>query len=122
MSKLESAMRIVIAFNGAFNRHDLVAMMQLIDDDCKVEHFEPAPDGAVYQGKEAVSRFWRDQFDQKPGAGVEIEDVFGHGDRCIMCWRLRWKSADGRARHVRGLDLFRVRDGLILEILSYAKA
>jgi hypothetical protein len=32
MSKLEAAMRVVLAFNEAFNRHDVPGMMQLMSD------------------------------------------------------------------------------------------
>ena len=59
MSRLESAIRVVLEFNEAFNRHDVAGMMQLMSDDCIFENTNPAPDGAVYSGKEAVTRFGR---------------------------------------------------------------
>lgn len=58
MAKLEAAMRIVLEFNQAFNRQDVAGMMQLMSDDCIIEHAAPAPDGAVLRGKEAV-HLWR---------------------------------------------------------------
>ena len=122
MSKMESAMRVVLALNDAFNRHDVAGLMQFVSDDCIVEHFEPAPDGAVYVGREAIAQFWRDYFDEKPAAHVEIEEVFGLGKRCIMRWQSSWTSEDGEARFVRGVDIFRVNEGLIREKLSYVKA
>jgi hypothetical protein len=33
MSRLESAMRLVLAFNEAFNRHDVAGMLQLMSDE-----------------------------------------------------------------------------------------
>jgi ketosteroid isomerase-like protein len=57
LAKLESAIRIVLTFNQAFNRHDVAAMMRLMSDDCVFENTTPAPDGAVYSGKDAVARF-----------------------------------------------------------------
>ena len=62
MSKLEAGVRTVIAFNDAFNRHDVAGMMQFMSDDCVFENTDPAPDGTVYKGKEVVTRFWQDFF------------------------------------------------------------
>ena len=88
MSKIESAMRIVLAFNEAFNRHDVEGMMQLMSEDCVFENTTPAPDGTVYTGKEAVTKFWQNFFRESPKAHIEIEEIFGLGNHCIMRWRL----------------------------------
>ena len=121
MSKLESAIRIVLEFNEAFDRHDVVGMMQLMSDDCIFENTAPAPDGVVYSGKEVVTQFWQDFFDGSPHAHIEIEEIFGFGERCIMRWRYTWVDIDGEKGHVRGVDIFRVRSGSIYEKLSYVK-
>ncbi len=68
MAKLESAIRVVLEFNEAFNRHDVAGLMQLMSDDCTFENTVPAPDGAVYSGKEAVTQFWQDFFRESPHA------------------------------------------------------
>ena len=116
MSRLESAVRIVLEFNEAFNRHDVAGMMRLMSDDCIFENTAPAPDGTVYSGKEAVTRFWRDFFRESPQAHIEIEEIFGLGMRCVMRWRYEW--GDG---HVRGVDVFKLEENLICEKLSYVK-
>ena len=121
MEKLESAMRAVLDFNAAFNRHDVAGMMRLMSEDCVFENTAPAPDGTVYAGKEAVTRFWEDFFRQSPGAQIEVEEVFGYGERCILRWRYTWEDAAGGQGHVRGVDIFRVTHGLIREKLSYVK-
>ena len=121
LSKLESSMRTVLAFNEAFNRHDVEGMMQLMSDDCVFENTSPAPDGTAYKGKEAVTQFWRDFFRESPQAHMEIEEVFGLGLRCIMRWRYEWVDLEGKKGHVRGTDVYRVEDGLIREKLSYVK-
>jgi len=115
-------MRVALAFNDAFNRHDVAGLMQLVSDDCTVEHFEPAPDGAVYVGHGAIAQFWQDYFGKNPAAHLEIEEVFGLGKRCVMHWKLSWESADGSVAHLRGVDVFRMNDSLIVEIRSYGKA
>ena len=121
LSKLESAMRVVLAFNDAFNRHDVAGMMQLMHDDCVFENTSPAPDGAVYRGKEAITNFWQDFFYESPRAHIEIEEIFGMGMRCVMRWRYDWEDTVGKQEHLRGVDIFQVRDTLIHEQLSYVK-
>ena len=121
MSKIESAMRIVLAFNEAFNRHDVEGMMQLMSEDCIFENTTPAPDGTVYKGKEAVTQFWQNFFRESPKAHIEIEEIFGLGNHCIMRWRYEWVEELGAQGHIRGVDIFKIRDGLISEKLSYVK-
>ena len=121
LSRLESALRLVLAFNEAFNRKDVAAMMELTSDDCIFEDTNPPPDGEKYQGKEALTQFWLDFFSRSPNARIEIEEIFGLGERCIMRWRYSWVEGSGNNGHVRGVDLFRVRNGLIVEKFSYVK-
>ena len=121
MSRLESAIRVVLEFNEAFNRHDVAGMMQLMSDDCIFENTSPAPDGAVYSGKEVVTRFWQDFFRESPQAHIDIEEIFSLGERCMMRWRYSWVDMAGDKGHVRGVDVFRVRNGFIREKLSYVK-
>ncbi|MFZ5809175.1 MAG: nuclear transport factor 2 family protein [Chloroflexota bacterium] len=121
MSKIETAVRVVLEFNEAFNRHDVSAMMSLMGEPCSFENTTPAPDGTVYVGKEAITKFWQDFFHQSPKAHIDIEEIFGFGERCVMRWKYHWEDREGKEGHVRGVDLFRVRNGLITEKLSYVK-
>jgi ketosteroid isomerase-like protein len=121
MSKVESAIRVVLAFNEAFNRHDVTGMMQLMTDDCIFENTAPSPDGTLYTGKEAVTQFWQEFFRESPQAHLEIEEIFGFDKRCVLRWRYHWVEATGPKGHVRGVDIFKVRDGFISEKLSYVK-
>ena len=121
MSRLELSTRVALEFNQAFNRHDVEAMMRLMSEDCIFENTAPAPDGAAYVGREAVTRFWLDFFRESPDAHIEIEEIFGLGLRCVMRWRYDWVDDTGQKGHVRGVDIFKVRDGLIREKLSYVK-
>jgi steroid delta-isomerase-like uncharacterized protein len=121
LSRIELAMRIVLEFNEAFNRHDVDGMMKLMSEDCVFENTSPAPDGTAYKGKEAVTRFWREFFLDSPQAHIDIEEIFNLGNRCIMRWTYRWVDTAGHEGHVRGVDVFQIRDGLIYEKLSYVK-
>ncbi len=115
-SKIESSVRTVMEFNDAFNLHDVVGMMKLATDDTIFENTDPSPDGTKYSGKDAVTKFWEGFFRDSPNAHIDIEEIFGFGNRCIMRWTYTW--GDG---HVRGVDVFKLKDGLICEKLSYVK-
>jgi len=121
ISKLEAGVRTVIAFNDAFNRHDVAGMMQFMSEDCIFENTDPAPDGTVYSGKEAVTLFWQDFFRESSQAHIQIEEIFGMGMHCVMRWRYEWVDTAGKKGHVRGVDVFKMKDGLICEKLSYVK-
>jgi len=121
MSKIESAMRVVLAFNDAFNKHNIPAMMKLMTDDCIFENTTPAPNGTTYKGKDAVTQFWKEFFHASPHAHIAIEDIFSAGKHCIMRWKYTWVDEADQKGHVRGVDIFKERDGLICEKLSYVK-
>ena len=116
MSKVEEAMRVVMQFNDAFNQHDVPAMMALMSEDCLFENTAPAPDGTAYKGQADVRQFWESFFQGSSQAHIDIEEIFGLGEHCVMRWKYNWGSG-----HVRGVDIFKVRQGLITEKLSYVK-
>ena len=92
-----------------------------MSDDCVFENTAPAPDGTVYSGKEAVTRFWQDFFRDSPHAHNEVEEIFCFGMRCIMRLRYDWVDAAGTKGYIRGVDIFQVKNGSICEKLSYVK-
>jgi ketosteroid isomerase-like protein len=103
-------------FNEAFNRHDVDAVMALMTDDVVFENTSPQPDGERFAGQDAVRAFWENFFAGSPQAHFDAEEITAAGDRCTVRWRYSW--GDG---HIRGVDLFRVRDGKVAEKLSYVK-
>lgn len=121
LSKIETPVRVVLAFSDAFNRHEVDEMMALMSEDCVFENTFPPPDGARYEGRAAVAQFWRDFFAASPAARFETEEIFGLGNRCVVRWRYDWTDAFGQSGHVRGVDLFKVQGELISEKLSYVK-
>ena len=87
--------------------------------DCVFENTSPAPDGERYAGAEEVGAFWTRFFASTPTARFETEEVFAAGDRVVARWTFHWAGAS--PGHVRGVDVFLVRDGRIAEKLSYVK-
>lgn len=110
----------VSRFNEAFNRHDVDAIMALMTPDCVFDSTRPPPDGERLIGQEPVRRFWEGMFARSPQARFESEEVVGMGDRCVVRWVYHW-IRDGAPGHIRGIDLFLVRDGRVAEKLSYVK-
>lgn len=51
MSQVETASRIVLKFVEAFNRHDVVEMIEWISDFCVFESFTPDSNGTKYHEK-----------------------------------------------------------------------
>lgn len=115
------AVLLVEAFNEAFNRHDADAMLALMTDDCIFENTVPPPDGARYVGQAEGRAFWRAFFRASPAARIEIEELVICGEWGFQRWVYRWMDPAGQAGHVRGVDVFRFRNGKIAEKLSYVK-
>jgi len=107
-------------FNEAFNRHDVDGVMAAMTADCVFEDTSPAPDGGRYQGQAVVRAYWERFFSANADARFDAEDMFGSGDRAVVRWVYR-KMRDGRPWHLRGVDVFRVRDGKVSEKFAYVK-
>jgi ketosteroid isomerase-like protein len=111
---------VIDRFNQAFNRHDADALAFLLTDDTVFEDTSPAPDGQRIEGKAAVVAFWRGWFARNADALFEAEDVIVSGDRAVVRWVYR-KLRSGQPWHLRGVDVFTVRDGKVAAKLAYVK-
>jgi ketosteroid isomerase-like protein len=115
-----ATLEAVHAFNEAFNRHDVDAVMEAMTEDCVFDSTRPPPDGERIVGQAAVRAFWEQFFARSPSARFETEEIFASGDRCVVRWAYHWVK-DDKPGHIRGVDVFRVRDGKVAEKLSYVK-
>jgi ketosteroid isomerase-like protein len=111
---------VIDRFNAAFNRHDADALAELLTDDTVFEDTSPRPDGRRIAGKENVIAHWRSWFERNADAVIEAEEIIVSGDRAVMRWTYR-KMRDGNPWHLRGVDVFTVRDGKVAAKLSYVK-
>jgi uncharacterized protein (TIGR02246 family) len=110
-----AVLAVVEQFNQAWNSHDLAAALALTTDDCLFESTGPAPDGARAQGRTELAAAWQPIF-ADTASSFTTEEAFAAGDRVVVRWRYDW--ADG---HVRGVDVIKIRDGLVAEKLAYVK-
>ena len=110
-----SSLDVVEAFGAAWAAHDLDAALALVTDDCVFDATGPAPDGARHVGPAAIRDAWEAIFAES-ASQFEAEETFGAGDRVVQLWRYSWDGG-----HVRGVDIFTVRDGKVAQKLSYVK-
>jgi uncharacterized protein (TIGR02246 family) len=103
------------AFGQAWNDHDLDAALALTTNDVAFESTGPAPDGVRSEGRDAVRAAWTPIF-ADASSHFDPEEPIIDGDRVAQCWTYRWADS-----HVRGIDVFRIRDGKVAEKLSYVK-
>ena len=120
-SPADSTTRTVIDhFNEAFNRQDPEALAALLTEDTVFEDTSPQPDGTRLEGKTAVVAFWREWFKKNPGARFEAEETIICGNRAVVRWIYR-KVRNGQLWHLRGIDVFTVRNGKVAAKLAYVK-
>jgi ketosteroid isomerase-like protein len=112
-------LQILQRFNQAFMQHDGSLLEDLIAEDCVMESVEPAPDGTRYVGRRACLEFWQKLASNRDGA-FTAEDIIGTDEHGIIRWRYRF--GPGLSQSVRGVNVMRVRDGLIVEALGYVKS
>jgi ketosteroid isomerase-like protein len=117
----QTTLETVTRFNDAVNAHELDLTMSLMTEDCVFENTYPPPNGERFEGQAAVGRFWMEFFKSSPNAHFEFEETFASGERAFVRWMYRWRSPDGTTGQIRGVDIFRVREGKVAEKLSYVK-
>jgi ketosteroid isomerase-like protein len=117
----EQATRTTIdRFNEVFNRHDADGLAAFLTEDTVFEDTSPAPDGRRIEGKANVVEFWRGWFVRNADARFEAEEVIVSGSRATVLWVYR-KMRNGQPWHLRGVDVFTVRDGKVAAKLAYVK-
>jgi ketosteroid isomerase-like protein len=109
---------VIRRFNDVFQRHDPSALPALIAEDCVIENTTPAPNGARLVGRDACVANWQGLATAQ-GTHFELEDAFVAGERAVIRWR--YCFGDSEADSIRGVNLMRVRDGLIVEAMGYVK-
>jgi ketosteroid isomerase-like protein len=114
LDQAETVEDVVNRFNAAWGAHDLAATLALISDDCVFESTSP-PDGQRYVGPAAIRTAWQPIFDDH-ASQFTVEDSFTAGAHVVQRWRYDWDGG-----HVRGIDLFTIRDGLVTEKIAYVK-
>ena len=122
MSQVDTA--LLRSFLDAFNAHDLDAIMAFFAEDCVLEMPRgPAPGGRRLVGKEQVREGIRSRLEGIPDIhyGDDTHWVSDEGDRGVSEWTIRGTQRGGGPIEVRGCDLLRFADGLIVRKDSFWK-
>jgi hypothetical protein len=106
-------------YNEAFRRHDPALLEGLVADECVIEDTGPAPDGMRREGGRACLARWSELAGNR-ALSFSPEPAEIHDDLAVAPWVLHW--GDREDERVRGVNLIRVRDGLIVEARGYLKA
>jgi len=119
-TRSEPTADFIVRFENRFNAREFDAIMAEMTDDCVFEHIGAEGHSfGRHEGQEAVRAVWHGLEEVFPGYRFEVDDVFAAGDRGACRWTVRWTQPDGTAASLRGADIFRFRDGLIAEKITY---
>ena len=103
----ETKLDVLERMLGAFNRHDLDAIMALFTDDCVFESPRgPDPWGRRFYGSEEVRTGLGARFTGIPDVHYGDGSHFVSGERGASEWTLTGTTVDGERLEVRGCDLW----------------
>ena len=109
-------------FAGAWNRHDLDALMSMMTDDCVFEASAGRQaNGQRSEGRQAVRAAYAAVFETFPDAHWAGPRHLVVGNRGVSEWTFTGTHTDGTRVEVTGCDLFTFRDGKIAVKNSYRK-
>jgi steroid delta-isomerase-like uncharacterized protein len=118
MSGTEQTPTTIERFNEAFNQHDVEAALQMMTDDIVFDNTS----GGRFEGQVVVRGVLTRAFELMSMGRFDTEDMFAADDRCVVQWTYTFNTAEPEQGQVRGVDIFRVRDGLVAEKFSYMKS
>jgi steroid delta-isomerase-like uncharacterized protein len=109
-------------FAGAWNRHDLDALMSMMTDDCVFDASAgPQVNGQRSSGQVAVRAAYAAVFEAFPDAHWAGARHLIAGDRGVSEWTFTGTQRGGMRVEVAGCDLFTFRDGKIAIKNSFRK-
>ncbi len=115
-------LQMLVAFNQAWNDHDIQALMGFMADDCSF-HAVGGPDllGQTYTGRDEVRRGFEAAWQNFPDAQWLDGDHFVHGDRGVSESTFRGTAKDGSRVEARMVDVFTFFNGKIAIKNAYRK-
>lgn len=101
---------LIVAFNNAFNRHDLDAIMEYMTEDCIFyAPFGDTTDGTQYRGAAQVRVAISAMFQEFPDAYWHPIGVMGTDDCVVTKWTFTGTSRNGVSIEVNGCDILTIR-------------
>ena len=104
-------------FEAAFMAKDVDAVLT-----CLAPRFEwHLPDGTTVRGLKAVRVAMETRFNAPNAPRFSHSKFSYHDETVIQTYRVSFKGADGKSRQTRGLDVYRIANGLITRKDAYWK-
>ncbi len=118
----EQIQKAMDEWNKAWERFDLEEVLAFMHDDVLFENWT----GGQARGKEALRRAWQPWFAQGDFRFMEEELFIDEKEQKILFrWLLEWpcpeKGYAGKPEKRRGIDIIHLKDGKIINKLSYSK-
>ena len=119
MANDDSAPAIVTELAKRFTAGDGAGAVALFHDEIQIQQPASLPHGGWYHGKDGMASMGA-AFGQYWTRVIEDPRIFGGDDRAVQVTTQTWTAkATGRSATVEVAELFRVKDGLISEILVF---
>ena len=107
-------LKMLVAFNDAWNKHDIEALMSMMAPECSF-HAVGGPDllGLTYTGREEVRKGFEAAWQNFPDAQWIDGDHFVIGDRGVSESTFTGTAKDGSRVEARMVDVFTFHNGKI---------
>jgi len=120
LSKVEAPIRAVIHMLAGFNNHDAQTLSETLAETVSLYCHLPLPDNVNSYGIAEVVGYFDALFNNWPEIRLEVEDLFGMGNRSV----LRWKTACGQdssgQKWIRGVAIFTLINDSVSEMHIYS--
>ncbi len=103
---------VVEQFVEAWKSGDVDAALAFTDPECLYSMTTGAAPGLEFRGRDEVRDGFALGIENEPGTAAVFEEPVAAGDRVLMEWSV--VRLDDNSLVARGVDLFTLRDGLIL--------
>jgi len=107
---------------AGFDHHDVDAIMAHFAPDAVFDAPRgPEPHGRRFEGSAAIRAAFEARFAGIPDVRYRKDEHFACGHRGASEWTLSGTSVDGQRLHLRGCDLWTLREGLVVRKDSFWK-
>lgn len=107
----------------AFGRADIPVILSSLDEDVAWSAPDNLPHGGVFEGREAVGRFFQGIGESWETLEVEIEDMVSGGERVVVLARARGRlRASGEETGYTAAHAWTVHDGRATVFVEYVNA
>ncbi len=116
----DSSKDIVRNFLGAAQRGDMATVERLLHPEARVIEADSLPFGGVVSGFDGFTRLVRQVFTTFANTAVTIDEYIAEGDTVVVLATMTGQSkASGEAFSMPISEIWRLRDGLITEIMPF---